>query len=37
MIEYKGNKIVMDAYNANPSSLSVALQNFDKLDAVLLK
>jgi UDP-N-acetylmuramoyl-tripeptide--D-alanyl-D-alanine ligase len=31
MIEYKGNKIVMDAYNANPSSLSVALQNFDKL------
>jgi len=34
MIVYKGNKFVMDAYNANPSSLTVALQNFDKLDAV---
>lgn len=33
MIVYKGNKFVMDAYNANPSSLTVALQNFDKLDA----
>ncbi len=34
MTVYKDNKFVMDAYNANPSSLTVALQNFDTLEAV---
>ncbi len=28
LIEINSNKIVMDAYNANPSSMKVALQNF---------
>lgn len=27
------NKIILDAYNANPSSMSVAIQNFVQLDA----
>lgn len=30
IIEKKGFKILLDAYNANPTSTSLALQNFDK-------
>ncbi len=28
LMEWKGNKIVLDAYNANPSSMRVAIENF---------
>ena len=31
MIERKGNHILMDAYNANPSSMAAAIQNFAHL------
>lgn len=31
MIQKKGNNIIMDAYNANPSSMTVALENFFQL------
>ncbi len=31
-IEKRNNKILLDAYNANPSSMKVALQNFSQLD-----
>ena len=31
MIQKNGNSIIMDAYNANPSSMSVALENFFQL------
>jgi len=31
-IETQNNKIILDAYNANPSSVKVALDNFEKLD-----
>ena len=31
VIETKTNKIILDAYNANPSSMKVALENFDSL------
>lgn len=31
-IEKGDNKILLDAYNANPSSMKVALQNFSQLD-----
>ncbi len=33
IIEKKGVKIVMDAYNANPSSMKVALENFHQMTA----
>lgn len=33
IIERKSNKIIMDAYNANPSSMTAALDNFSKLQA----
>ncbi len=33
VIEKGTNKIILDAYNANPSSMQKALENFDKLDA----
>ncbi len=33
IIEQNSNKIILDAYNANPSSMVVALDNFGKLDA----
>lgn len=33
LIEKGGNKIIMDAYNANPSSMKVAIENFAKIDA----
>jgi UDP-N-acetylmuramoyl-tripeptide--D-alanyl-D-alanine ligase len=32
LIETSKNKIVMDAYNANPSSMKVAVENFDAID-----
>ncbi len=31
-IQTKSNQIIMDAYNANPSSMQVALQNFGKVE-----
>ena len=33
MIEQGSNKIILDAYNANPSSMRVAIENFAKLQA----
>ncbi len=34
MIERGSNKIILDAYNANPSSMKLAIENFAKLNAV---
>ena len=33
IIETESNKIILDAYNANPSSMKVALENFDTIKA----
>jgi UDP-N-acetylmuramoyl-tripeptide--D-alanyl-D-alanine ligase len=33
MLKTKSNTIILDAYNANPSSMKVALENFDDLKA----
>jgi UDP-N-acetylmuramoyl-tripeptide--D-alanyl-D-alanine ligase len=33
LIEWKNNKIILDAYNANPSSMQLAIENFAKIDA----
>jgi UDP-N-acetylmuramoyl-tripeptide--D-alanyl-D-alanine ligase len=33
IIEKKNNKIILDAYNANPSSMNVALTNFSNITA----
>lgn len=33
MIEKNGNNIILDAYNANPSSMDAAIDNFSQLDA----
>jgi len=33
VIELEGNKILLDAYNANPSNVEAALENFSKLSA----
>ena len=33
MLEKDSNKIIMDAYNANPSSMTAALENFQQLDS----
>ncbi|MCX6209007.1 MAG: UDP-N-acetylmuramoyl-tripeptide--D-alanyl-D-alanine ligase [Bacteroidetes bacterium] len=33
LIEKDGNKIILDAYNANPSSMKLAIENFAKLKA----
>lgn len=33
LLEYKGNKVVLDAYNANPSSMKLAIENFARLNA----
>lgn len=33
LVERDGNKIVLDAYNANPSSMRAAIENFARLDA----
>lgn len=32
LVEQDGNKIVLDAYNANPSSMKLAIENFSKGD-----
>ena len=34
LIEKGTNKIILDAYNANPSSMKLAIENFAKLNAV---
>jgi UDP-N-acetylmuramoyl-tripeptide--D-alanyl-D-alanine ligase len=33
LIEKNGNRIILDAYNANPSSMKVAIENFAKTNA----
>ena len=33
LVEKDGNKIILDAYNANPSSMKLAIENFAKLPA----
>ncbi|MBC7828037.1 MAG: UDP-N-acetylmuramoyl-tripeptide--D-alanyl-D-alanine ligase [Chitinophagaceae bacterium] len=33
LIEKNGNKIILDAYNANPSSMKVAIENFARMNA----
>ena len=33
LVEKDGNKIILDAYNANPSSMKLAIENFAKLHA----
>ncbi len=33
LIEIGSNKIILDAYNANPSSMKVAIENFKKINA----
>ena len=33
MLEKNGNRIILDAYNANPSSMDAAIDNFSQLDA----
>ncbi len=33
LMELNGNKIILDAYNANPSSMAAAITNFQQLDA----
>lgn len=33
IVQHGSNKIVLDAYNANPSSMQVALENFGRLNA----
>jgi UDP-N-acetylmuramoyl-tripeptide--D-alanyl-D-alanine ligase len=32
LIEKNGNKIILDAYNANPSSMKVAIENFAQME-----
>ena len=34
LLKWKGNDIILDAYNANPSSMQLAIENFAKLNAV---
>ena len=33
LLEWNSNKIILDAYNANPSSMQAAIKNFGKLDS----
>jgi len=33
LIEKNGNKIILDAYNANPSSMKVAIENFSRMNS----
>ena len=33
IIEKEHSRIILDAYNANPASMAVAVENFDKIDA----
>ena len=35
IIEKESNHIILDAYNANPSSMKVALENFAQIEAVI--
>ena len=32
LLDWKGNRIILDAYNANPSSLGAVIDDFDKYD-----
>jgi UDP-N-acetylmuramoyl-tripeptide--D-alanyl-D-alanine ligase len=32
LIEWKNNKVILDAYNANPSSMQLAIDNFAKIE-----
>jgi len=32
LIEWKNNKVILDAYNANPSSMQLAIENFAKIE-----
>jgi len=32
LMKWKGNDVILDAYNANPSSMEVAIENFAKLN-----
>ncbi|MEY4051598.1 MAG: UDP-N-acetylmuramoyl-tripeptide--D-alanyl-D-alanine ligase [Chitinophagia bacterium] len=34
LIEWKNNKVILDAYNANPSSMQLAIENFAKIKNV---
>ncbi len=34
LLEKNGHRIILDAYNANPTSMGAALENFDGMDAV---
>jgi UDP-N-acetylmuramoyl-tripeptide--D-alanyl-D-alanine ligase len=34
LIEKDGNKIILDAYNANPTSMKAAIENFAKMEGV---
>ena len=34
LIEKNGNKIILDAYNANPSSMKAAIENFAQMEGV---
>jgi UDP-N-acetylmuramoyl-tripeptide--D-alanyl-D-alanine ligase len=33
LLKWKGNDVILDAYNANPSSMQLAIENFSKLSA----
>ncbi|MEI6151778.1 MAG: UDP-N-acetylmuramoyl-tripeptide--D-alanyl-D-alanine ligase [Chitinophagia bacterium] len=33
LIDWKNNKVILDAYNANPSSMQLAIENFAKINA----
>ena len=33
LVEKNGNTIILDAYNANPSSMKAAIENFEKINA----
>jgi UDP-N-acetylmuramoyl-tripeptide--D-alanyl-D-alanine ligase len=32
LLEWRGNKVILDAYNANPTSMRAAIENFAKMD-----
>ncbi len=34
LIEKDGNKIILDAYNANPTSMKAAIENFAKMEGI---
>jgi UDP-N-acetylmuramoyl-tripeptide--D-alanyl-D-alanine ligase len=34
LMEWNGNRIILDAYNANPSSMMAAIDNFSKLEGI---